>query len=275
MISRQRTAGSVSVPGIPGGWYPSVRGSTRSAARGQPRRQRPLPRPGGPRRRGGGAAPPRRAAHSPHPNTTGPHSSTPVHHRIHPRPSLSLSARACGPAAHAGSARAICCSRHTAPPGQLLLRHRVEQHFSARTSHALRTPSGSPTATHPSDLRLPARMRPPPDAQTTTSSHPPRAPPAGPPPPNRLPLATRPDGVPQHTGHRPPDTGARRTSVAGARYRPQRWWSHAAFWMPGMRAVWPPRPLTPRRLPRPVQTQPGQAATVNTPPPFTASVRAY
>lgn len=110
MISRQRTAGSVSVPGIPGGWYPSVRGSTRSAARGQPRRQRPLPRPGGPRRRGGGAAPPRRAAHSPHPNTTGPHSSTPVHHRIHPRPSLSLSARACGPAAHAGSARAICCA---------------------------------------------------------------------------------------------------------------------------------------------------------------------
>lgn len=205
MISRQRTAGSVSVPGIPGGWYPSVRGSPRSAARGQPRRRRPLPRPGGPRRRGGGALPPRRAAHGPQPDITGPHSSTPLRHRIHPRPSPPRPASACGPAARDGSARARC------PAGTRHHRancscHRVEQHLTARASavFVLRPVRRPPLLR--SDLRRPACRWPPPGAHTTTSSHPPRAPPAGLPPPNRLLLATRPDGVPQY----PRGTPARR-----------------------------------------------------------------
>lgn len=274
MISRQRTAGSVSVPGIPGGWYPSVRGSTRSAARGQPRRQRPLPRPGGPRRRGGGAAPPRRAAHSPHPNTTGPHSSTPVHHRIHPRPSLSLSARACGPAAHAGSARAICCAgtRH----------HRAN--CSCATASSSTSALARPRSSHPirfADRHPPVRSSAPsPYAAATrcTNDHV-VSPTTG---TTRRTASTQPPPPRHPTGRCPAAHGA-----PAARYRctanerrgcpvpAAAVVEPPAFWMPGMRAVWPPRPLTPRRLPRPVQTQPGQAATVNTPPPFTASVRAY
>lgn len=200
MISRQRTAGSVSIPGIPGGWYPSVRGSPRSAARGQPRRRRPLPRPGGPRRRGGGAAPPRRAAHSPHPDTTGPHSSTPVRQRIHPRPSPPRPARACGPAAHDGSARARC------PAGT--------RHHRANCSCATVSSSTSPPA-HTWSIRRPPLSGQIRGVQPVRRRHPMHKRPRrlthhGHHPQDCLhrtasPLATRPGGAPQHTrGTGPP-----------------------------------------------------------------------
>lgn len=107
---------------------------------------------------------------------------------------------------------------HAAPPGQLLLRHRVEQHLTARPSavfvlHPVRRPplSGQIRGVQPVRRRHPMHKRPrrlthhghhPQDCLHRTAS----------------PLATRPDGVPQYprgTGRPIPVHGERALLVPG------------------------------------------------------------